>query len=316
MTYWWVNHNKTSAFETGGGYLWSPKQTANGSRNHYYDNMRRLLPGDRVFSYYGGHLQQIGIVQSVAITADRPAEFDAVDHAWADVGWRVPVYWSALHDPFRPRDYIARLQPHLPNKYSPVDHNTGRGNQCYLSQISNSLAEIIFAIIGVIEHKEVEKNLGIIGQVGIIDEVDNAKEKEVWNDNILNNTEKKETVKARIGQGQFRNNVFAVEPICRVTGVTDPQFLRAGHIKPWRNCNNHERLDGNNGLMLAPNIDHLFDKGYITFAANGDIIISQFAPRGQLKLLGIEVDKSLNIGKFSEAQEVYLDFHRKEVFLG
>ncbi len=34
----------------------------------------------------------------------------------------------------------------------------------------------------------------------------------------------------------------------------------ASHCKPWRDATNEERLNGENGLLLTPSIDHLFDR--------------------------------------------------------
>ncbi|MFE8730531.1 HNH endonuclease, partial [Aeromonas hydrophila] len=83
----------------------------------------------------------------------------------------------------------------------------------------------------------------------------------------LNATEKQQLVKSRRGQGIFRANLEKVELACRVTGVTNTALLIASHIKPWSRCaNNAERLDGNNGLLLSPHIDKLFDRGWITFS--------------------------------------------------
>jgi len=50
----------------------------------------------------------------------------------------------------------------------------------------------------------------------------------------------------------------------------------SSHIKPWRSSSNVERLDGSNGLMLAPHVDLLFDQGYISFENNGDVIVNIF----------------------------------------
>lgn len=58
-------------------------------------------------------------------------------------------------------------------------------------------------------------------------------------------------VKARIGQGKFRDSLlkkFGVE--CVVTGINQEAFLVASHIKPWAVATNDERLDENNGLLL------------------------------------------------------------------
>ena len=55
---------------------------------------------------------------------------------------------------------------------------------------------------------------------------------------------------------------------------SDPNFLIASHIKPWKVSDNVLRLDGSNGLTLAPRIDRLFDKGYITFSQDGSLFLS------------------------------------------
>jgi hypothetical protein len=68
---------------------------------------------------------------------------------------------------------------------------------------------------------------------------------------------------ARIGQGQFRKAVLTLEPACRVTGITQPPYLVASHIKPWAVCVGDEHVDGANGLMLAPHVDHLFHTGRV-----------------------------------------------------
>ncbi|WP_216840954.1 HNH endonuclease signature motif containing protein [Acidobacterium sp. S8] len=56
-----------------------------------------------------------------------------------------------------------------------------------------------------------------------------------------------------------------IERFCRVTKVENPLHLRASHCKPWRDLSNEERLNGENGLLLTPTIDHLSDRGFISF---------------------------------------------------
>ena len=67
-------------------------------------------------------------------------------------------------------------------------------------------------------------------------------------------------------------NVESIESECRVTQTADKRFLIAGHIKPWRDSNNAEKIDGNNGLLFAPHVDRLFDKGWISFSDQGEIL--------------------------------------------
>ena len=121
---------------------------------------------------------------------------------------------------------------------------------------------------------------------------------------------------ARRGQGKFRERVSMIERACRITQVNRPEHLIASHCKPWRDCeSNDERLDGENGLLLTPTVDHLFDRGFISFENNGDVLVSPVAHRESLKRMGIEVATRLNVGAFSEGQRHYLDFHQEAVFL-
>jgi len=136
----------------------------------------------------------------------------------------------------------------------------------------------------------------------------------IRSDAALETTERTALIKARKGQGLFRDRVRAIEPRCRVTGVANPAHLIASHIKPWRRGTNCERLDGNNGLMLAPHIDHLFDDGFISFADNGLLLISPVADLNALRQMGVPVDYAFNAGRFTAEQLVYLECHRDEVF--
>ena len=145
--------------------------------------------------------------------------------------------------------------------------------------------------------------------------IDDTVEQEIKNNTEIDETERKALVSSRRGQGRFRQNLASIEKCCRVTGVTDPRLLRASHIKPWRSCaNNHERLDGYNGLLLAPHIDHLFDRGYISFSDEGNLLVSPRINPDQLSLLGISLDPTPNVGSFTEEQKSYLEFHRTLVF--
>ena len=128
-------------------------------------------------------------------------------------------------------------------------------------------------------------------------------------------TEKEQLVKARRGQGLFRENLLTFETSCRITGVTEPQFLIASHIKPWRVATNEERLDGENGLLLSPNSDLLFDRGFISFDDDGTLLISPVADKECLLRMGIPTTSPFNVGEFSRKQKAYLAFHRRNVFL-
>ena len=106
-----------------------------------------------------------------------------------------------------------------------------------------------------------------------------------------------------------------IERRCRITGVENPIHLVASHCKPWRDSSNDERLNGENGLLLTPSIDHLFDRGFIGFEDSGDLIVSPVAHKPSLQRMGVETQRVVNVGGFTEGQRRFLDFHRNAVLL-
>ena len=117
------------------------------------------------------------------------------------------------------------------------------------------------------------------------------------------------------GQGLFKDRVSKIESRCRITGVENPVHLMASHCKPWRDSTNEERLNGENGLLLTPIFDHLFDRGFIGFEDNGKLIISPVAHHLCLQRMGVNTTKVINVGGFSSGQKQFLDFHRSSVLL-
>jgi hypothetical protein len=137
-------------------------------------------------------------------------------------------------------------------------------------------------------------------------------EHEILNRQVNGPIERIQLVRSRRGQGIFRQNVLSREPRCRVTGITDSRFLRASHIKPWRVSSDIEKIDGNNGLMLAPHVDALFDQGYISFSDDGTMLVSPELDLLILRAWGI--DTAVNFGKFTPAQSRFLEYHRIQEF--
>ena len=125
-------------------------------------------------------------------------------------------------------------------------------------------------------------------------------------------TERFNLVRSRRGQGAYRRNLEMIEKRCRVTGTADGVHLRASHIKPWAKCTDAERLDGFNGLLLAPHVDHLFDEGYISFSESGELLVSESLKPETLLGWGITLPKV--VGRFRAEQRRYLKYHRRAVF--
>lgn len=122
-------------------------------------------------------------------------------------------------------------------------------------------------------------------------------------------TEKAALVKSRIGQGVFRDRVLRHWSNCAVTGFRDTSLLVASHIKPWKKSSNSERLDQWNGLLLSPNLDKAFDKGFITFDVDGSIRLSPLFT--EATKLGITPTMRITL---KPEHEKYMAHHRAEEF--
>ncbi|AZU64999.1 hypothetical protein CHR53_15540 [Neobacillus mesonae] len=136
---------------------------------------------------------------------------------------------------------------------------------------------------------------------------------DLWNfiDNEITDTEKEQIIKSRIGQSAFKKALLENEKKCGLCGVRDERFLVASHIKPWSQSNNQERLDVNNGLLLCPNHDALFDKGFISFDEGGSILVSDRLDEATKVFLNISESMRINL---SGSKRQYMTWHRGNVF--
>ena len=100
MRYWCVNQNQTHRQEIGGGYLWSPKRSANHVRNPFYESMREVGPGD---SFVATRIVALGIATSYCYECPKPAETGQAGMNWEKVGWRVRAQFTQLVNQVYPR---------------------------------------------------------------------------------------------------------------------------------------------------------------------------------------------------------------------
>lgn len=119
----------------------------------------------------------------------------------------------------------------------------------------------------------------------------------------------------RTKQQLFRRRLIDVEKQCRLTRIMDLRFLRASHIKPWAACATAtERTDGNNGLLLTPTADLLFDRGWISFENSGRLLVSEELPQEVSGRIGLKLKSGRPCGAFNSQQSTYLEFHQNAVF--
>lgn len=282
--------------------MWSPKTNSDGSKSKFYEYMTEVKPGDFIFSFFNGKIQKLGVAITGALDTNKPEELKDRKE-WNTNGWLVKVEYTDIEKPTSIKQHINEIKPLLPEKYSPLQHN-GNANQAYLFKISKTLSVFLVNLLG----DDFNTALNFLE-----DEIENSNLDNEIDFYIDENQEtfSNQVVKARKGQGVFKRNVWRVEKQCRITSIGIISHLRASHIKPWRDSNNREKLDGYNGLMLAPHIDHLFDRGFISFKDNGELLISELLEKEVIDKWNLRPCKTK---AFHAKQSKYLRYHRKNIF--
>lgn len=301
--------------EIAGGYLWSPITESNGARSQFYENMRLAAPGELIFSYAEGRIGRVGIVADYAISAPKPEEFGSIGAYWGAVGWLLPVEWLDIPLAVRPKEVLALLAPLLPATYSPIQPRTGNGNQkAYLTEVSEAVMEVVLGAAHLsLTDVLVKPTRTVSDFVATLDEI---VERSIVTDKSLDRTIREQLTRARRGQGVFRSRVLAVEPICRVTGLDKPNLLIASHVKPWRACGTaQERLDGFNGLMLAPHADFLFDRGLLGFEDDGRVLFSSRLSETDVDKLGLHALQRPPAKPIRAESRAYFQHHRASVYI-
>ena len=120
-------------------------------------------------------------------------------------------------------------------------------------------------------------------------------------------TERQGLVISRVGQGYYRQELIKkFNGRCAVTSIDREEILIASHIVPWRLSTDEERIDVDNGILLSPLYDALFDKHLISFKDDGEILIANSIKDDNLKT-NIRLNAKIIV---TEGMKKYLSRHR------
>jgi hypothetical protein len=126
-----------------------------------------------------------------------------------------------------------------------------------------------------------------------------------------NYTERKGLVTSRVGQGYYRQEILKKwEGKCSLTNCQISEILISSHIKSWRDSNDAERLDPDNGILFSPSVDSLFDKHLISFEDDGSMVLSSKINETDLNALGL--NSSMKI-KVTQGMKKFLSYHRSKL---
>lgn len=121
-------------------------------------------------------------------------------------------------------------------------------------------------------------------------------------------TERKGLITSRVGQGYYRQELLnKFKQRCAVTGLAIPEILIASHIVPWREATEDEKLDPDNGILLSPVYDALFDRHLISFDDDGYLIVSPLLDSRSVDRLCIDLNARVEL---TDKMKGYIARHR------
>ena len=192
-----------------------------------------------------------------------------------------------------------------------IDYTTTQNlgpNHALLKNIPYDDTSVLYKLFGYVSGNAVNPDDFEERQIKLEDQ---SIEEEISESHLVG-TDKVAVVKARVNQGVFRDRLIRKYHKCCLCGTDEESLLVASHIKPWVDSSPEERVDVNNGLLLCPNHDKLFDRGYISFDDDGRIIISRVLSENNRVFLNVDPDFSIEL---KDLGKVYMKYHREKIFI-
>ena len=150
--------------------------------------------------------------------------------------------------------------------------------------------------------------------VGYVMPEEKEQEKQIEEDKNKSKKQKMSLIQSRIGQGDYRQRLLDECSFCPFTKVNDERLLVASHIKPWAKSDDKEKIDSKNGFVFTPTYDKLFDKGFISFTDNKELLVSPWISPMNQKRLEIYNGKIISELPLEKNRMKYLEYHREFVF--
>jgi putative restriction endonuclease len=124
------------------------------------------------------------------------------------------------------------------------------------------------------------------------------------------------SVKTRVNQDFFRRLVLAsYDGKCALTGIDATELLVASHIVPWAEKTD-VRTTPQNGICLNVLHDRAFDRGFLTFTDNYEVLYSRDLPHVARDVLESIGSRELRLPSKFMPDASLIAFHRHNIFRG
>lgn len=297
INYFWVNIGKSKKEVKEKKFLWAPAytylkdgktKTINAGWKHVPD----VKKGDVLFCQFDKKIHFIAIATTDAYKNEKPQE--QTYENWKKEGYKIEIDLIVLDNPINRDIFKEEIKLFYNDKCSPKLFTKNESiTQQYLISLPKGAGALLLDCIG-------DKSIEIYDKVN---------EKKLRKKPDIRQREA--IIKARVGQGMFREEVLNLwNNTCPITKVKNKELLIASHIVSWQLSNDEEKLDKYNGLPLTPNVDKLFDKGFISFSDEGNLLIHKSFDKNIIKQLGIAINT--RIEGLKPKHKYYLQRHREQ----
>lgn len=296
MEFYWVNVGGTHKEVLEGNFLWAPVSSlqSNGKEKTlvHWDNVGAVEKGDIIFCCREKQIYAIAIATAEAFDAERPTNRSF--STWSKKGRRVDIDLIQLERPILRDEIAAVFMDQFDKQTSPsLFTKGGTLNQIYMA------------------HLPVRAGVFLLEASGQLPVFENVLITQGASGEKVDKTTRESIVQARVGQGQFRASLLSIwQGRCALTGIENQDLLVASHIEAWCMADNVARLDPDNGLLLATHVDRLFDRGLISFAGDGSLLVSGRLSQHDRAVFGL--DQFAGIAGLSAGNQKYLIKHRSE----
>ncbi|KAB0504731.1 HNH endonuclease [Pseudomonas moorei] len=298
MEFYWVNVNGTHKEVLEGNFLWAPLSSpqSNGKKRTlvHWNNVGAVKKGDVIFCCKDKQIYAIAVATADAFAAERPTNRSFNTWSESANGHRVDIDLTQLDRPILRDEIAVAFMDQFDSQTSPS-----------LFTKDGTLTQIYMA------HLPARAGVFLLEASGQLADFDNLLITKGASGKKVDKTTRESIVQSRVGQGQFRASLLNIwQGRCALTGIENQDLLVASHIEAWCLADNVARLDPDNGLLLAAHVDRLFDRGLISFADDGSLLVSSRLSQHDRAAFGL--DQFSGIAKLSVGNQKYLLKHRTE----
>lgn len=298
LKFWWVNQGRSYARELDLGIAWAPLVTEKGRKQHHWERMDLVQPGELVIHYAEGQIRAVSRV----LVGSHPASNPHAGGEWIQAGRELKLSYNVLDVALTLDSIPKELRQKYSGSGSPFDRY-GSVNLGYFFDLADEVGVWIMESAGLVADPD-----------DVLSDVPPNGEAQNYETVIVVGPDGEITVKTRAEHHQLKKLLFKgkMESQCALCGRTLPlSLLVTAHIKKRAKCSKSERVDQHVVMAAcALGCDALYEKGFISVNAEGRLIGGPKSATAPALVEQINKLAGKDVMIFGPQNEKYFAWHR------